>query len=174
MRRALGVLPYGAALALAYAVKRHYSEADVDDLELALMPTAWLVAKLTGAEFFVREGVGYLSPELRLAIVPGCAGLNFMVVVFLALVFGFLDRFPRLTHRVAFFAASVASAYAVTIVVNAWRIVASHRAFVILEASWPVTFDEVHRVVGVALYVTTLLAIVALVERLPFARERAG
>jgi exosortase K len=171
MRRAIVLAPYGLALAVAYATKRFYAGASASDLEPALGPTTWLITRLTGARFTFEEGVGYVSPELKIAVVPGCAGLNFMIVVFLALVFGFTDRWSKTSHRALFMVASAAVAYGSTLVVNAARIVGSSRVFTALEVPLALGFDEVHRAVGVAIYVTTLFALVAVVERL-FALRR--
>jgi exosortase K len=173
MKRLLRLSPHGLALALAYALKRFYSAADAGDLDLALVPTTWLVTRLTGARFYFEEGFGHVAPALGLAVVPGCAGLNFMVIVFLALIFGFMHRWARTADRVLFLVASALFAYVSTLIVNAARIVSAQRIFVMLEGAWSVGFDEVHRVVGVVLYVTALFVMVAAIERLPIVRGAA-
>jgi hypothetical protein len=73
-------LAVAASLALALAIKRWYSQADAASLHWLLAPTAWCVGALFRAPFVFVDGYGYVSAPLRFAIVPACAGVNFLII----------------------------------------------------------------------------------------------
>jgi exosortase K len=144
-----------AILAAAYALKRHYSLATANDLEWILRPTAALVSVFSGSAF-VKAPAGYASERLHTIIVPACAGVNYLIVVFCTLTFGFAALLERFVPKALFVAASAAVAYGTTVVVNAVRIglgiaVRHHGAFANV-----VTPEEAHRILGVAVYLVAL------------------
>jgi exosortase K len=102
-------------LAVAYAVKRHYSVDPVDRLDWILRPTAALV----GSDFERVPGEGYLSRDRHFLIAKACAGVNFLVVAFCAPVLGFVTGVRRKALLVA---GAAAAAYVATVLVNAVRI----------------------------------------------------
>src|SRR5262245_8218215 len=102
------------ALACAYALKRHYSTATAGELRFILAPTAFLVSLASGAEFAATPR-GWVSDELRFVIAPSCAGVNFFLVSFVALVLAFARSWRAL-------AAAGAASFAATLVANTLRI----------------------------------------------------
>lgn len=170
--RVAAVLIVALALAAALALKLHYSAAAADDLRWILAPTAALVGLVTGAEFVAEAGAGYLSTELRYLIAPSCAGVNFLIVAFCALVLGFVRPHRRATGNAAIAAASAAAAFAAAVAANAIRI--SLALWLHVHAvSWGwLTPDRIHRIAGVAVYVALLLLLFAAARRL--ARRPAG
>ncbi len=160
------------ALAAALALKLHYSAASADDLRWILAPTAGLVELATGSEFVAEAGTGYLSTELRYLIAPSCAGVNFLIVAFCALVFGFVRPHRGAARNALIAAASAAAAFAAALVANALRIALAISLHV-HAVSWGwLTPDRLHRIAGVAVYLALLLALFAVARRL--ARMPAG
>jgi exosortase K len=67
---------------IAWGLKRHYADASTDALSWILMPTAHLVALVTGVAFAAVPGEGYFSAERMFLIEKACAGVNFLVAAF--------------------------------------------------------------------------------------------
>ena len=156
---AAGIL--ALALAAAAMLKLHYSAASADELGWILAPTAALVELVTGADFAAEPGTGYLSTELRYLIAPSCAGINFLVVAFTALVIGFVRPHRRPAHNALVAAASAAAALAGTLVANTIRI-ALAIALHVHGVSWGwLTPDRLHRIAGVVVYLALLLGLFA-------------
>jgi exosortase K len=150
MKRAVAA----ATVAVVLAVKLYYSSASAADLDWILRPTVWLVEIGTGLAFVREAGVGYFSRDVGFAVIPACAGVNFLVVAFASLVFGQLGRARR--PLLLFFGAMV-PAFASTLVANAVRLVIAvelHRQ----RLSWHwLTPARLHQLEGVVVYVTALL-----------------
>jgi exosortase K len=150
-------------LGLAYSLKRHYSLASAGDLEWVLGPTARVTAVLTGSTFVAERGVGYLSQDLQTAIVPACAGVNFLIVAFCTLGFGFVGSFRTGRAKMLWVPASLALAYAATVVVNGTRV-----ALGITVHRWTAPHGvlspaEAHRMLGIAVYLVALWGLFAVV-----------
>jgi exosortase K len=144
---------YAGTLAAAYLLKRHYSTASADELRWILAPTAWLTSHATGSPFPFEAGVGNISREAGFILAPECAGVNFLIIAACSLVFAFTHTRGSAAGKTAFVAASVAVSYLATVVANTIRIVATLR----LDPG-----EEVHRLLGIAIYLTSLLLVHAL------------
>jgi len=150
-------------LALAAAGKAHLASAGPEELRWILAPTAALVSALLGSPFAWEAGVGYRSLEQGVAITPGCSGLNFGVIALCALSFGFGSRF-RAAGRLLWVGAAAALAGVATVGANATRILTTV-ALRGLEMPLGLSFDALHRLEGAAVYLTSLLVTLSLVER---------
>lgn len=165
----LDLAVYAGAFSLAYAVKHWCSTAGADQLAFLLRPTAALVELATGHAFVAERGAGFFSRELHVMIAPVCAGANFLVVAFTALVLGFSPRAQRPAGKLAWFFASAALAYLATLLINATRITLSLRLATPL-AEGSLSGEGVHRLLGIVTYLGGLLALYAFAGRL-FARR---
>jgi len=154
-----GVVSGGLALAAALGVKAFYSQAGADQLVWILAPSSYLARVLGGVELRYEDGAGFISHVDRLVVGTPCAGVNFLVVAFLTLVFAFGARFPGLRARLGWLAASLVIAYLATIVTNGVRIAISARLFAADIYGGAVTPARVHRIAGTALYYGSLLAL---------------
>lgn len=144
----------------AFALKRHYATASAEQLGWVLAPTAALVECFTCIHFTLERGVGFMSESRDVVIAPACAGINYLVVAMLSLTFCLLREVKTPARKACFVLSSVAAAYGATLVVNATRIsigiaVARH-----LPPSWDALRDQVHRVEGVVVYLTSLWLLV--------------
>jgi exosortase K len=152
-----------AAALLACAGKAFFSRAGADALGFLLAPTAALAGALLGQRFEHEAGIGWLGRESALVIAPSCAGGNFLLVAFGALVVCFAPRIERPARRWAWLLASAALAYAATIAVNAVRIALG---VVLRDSPWPgLAGPEAHRLLGVAVYLGSLLGLVLALSR---------
>lgn len=157
------------ALALCFTLKQHYSEASPEGLRWVLAGPAWLVGVLLDTHFEFERHVGYVSLEARTAIVPACAGLNFMIMVFGMLGTAFAPRFASQRGKLTWLGAALALAYLCTLLVNSFRITTG-----ILLSTHALPFDgaEVHRDMGVLVYLGALVALYWMVDRaLPYCLE---
>ena len=142
-------------LAGAYALKRFYSTASAEQLGWALGPTAALVERLTSVHFVTERGAGFVSQGRHLVIAPACAGINFLVIAVLSLTFSFVRRLGRPVGKMWFVVGCVLASYGAMLAVNAARIslgMALEGRLTGLGAS----HGDVHRILGVATYLTSL------------------
>lgn len=145
-----------AALGAAYAVKRFYSTATAGELRLVLAPTTWLVERV-GGHRFDWTSAGYLSAEADFLVAPACAGLNFLVVAFSALVLGFARPARPPWQNGAVLLASAAAAAAATVLANALRILVAIPLWTHRVALGPLTNARLHELVGVVVFLGMLL-----------------
>lgn len=148
-----------AVVAVAYALKRHYSTASAEELRWALAPTTALVESITGLRFAAERGAGYMSESHRLVIAPACAGVNFLIIALLSLSFGFVTWVRSPARKAAFAAGCLLSAYAAMVIVNAARISIGIVLGAHLGPLGGATFEQVHRVEGVVTYLLALSAL---------------
>ena len=162
--RLANALTLGVGALGALALKSFYSQAGAAELEFALAPTVALAEAFSGVAFEPETGVGYWSRERAYLIAPACAGLNFTIAAFAALVLAFVGSAATLRARVAGLAAAAAIAFAATPPVNAARIALDLAQ---RSASLPAWLSprELHRVEGIVLYLGAVLALHALASR---------
>ena len=142
----------GAAAVTAWALKRHYADADPDDLLWILRPTTWLVGIATGASFTFQPGEGYLSREHLFLIEKSCAGINFMIAAFGMLVYAQFHRIDSARMAVQVFGGSLLAGYAAAVLVNAARIAAA-MWLAAHPAAWSAfSAADVHRAEGIVVY----------------------
>lgn len=153
--RGPGAVAYSIGLAVlwatvTYGLKLHYSRATSEDLAWVLKPTAHLVELISGARFSQEPGVGHVSRELATAIVPGCAGVNFLIAAWSVLLGAhWLRRSPLMLAP-----AMLPLAYVATVAVNAARIVLD---IALRSQHWPgISHATQHRAIGVVVYVVAL------------------
>jgi len=147
------------ALPIAWALKRHYSEARADDLLWILTPTARLVSLVSGATFTWEPGEGYFAREQLFLIGKACAGVNFMIAAFVMLVWAFVAHARSLRAVPGVLGLCLAAGYAAAVLVNTLRI-----AIAMWFAGHPTVLPgfaagEVHRVEGVVVYFGGLVAL---------------
>jgi len=153
------------ALGAAFALKRFYSTASAADLRFVLAPTAWLVEVAGGHRFDWTSG-GYLSAELRFLVAPVCAGVNFLIVAFTALVLGFVRPARPAWRNVGILFASAAAALATTILANALRILIAIPLWTHdVSLGW-LTAARLHELVGVVVFLGMLLLLHLAARRL--------
>ena len=156
--------PSAVALVLAGLLKRFYSAASPEELRWILAPTSWLTSLGVNTDFAFRAGEGYLSREQSVLISPACAGVNFLIVAFVSLVLGFSARFTSRSQRARWLAVSAVVAYLTTLVVNALRISLSIAVAHLATRYLGLTFQSVHRLLGIVVYLTSLVALCLTVE----------
>ncbi len=152
------------ALGLAWLLKHHYSQASAEELRWILAPTTWLTSRFVPGEFAFQAGQGYLSRAQSVLISPACAGVNFLIVALLSLVLGFSGGWIGLRMRAQWLATSVGLAYLATLVINALRIGLSVAVAHLAARVTGLTFQSVHRLIGIFIYLAGLLALCLTVQ----------
>jgi exosortase K len=160
------LLVLAAALLVAWALKRHYADARVDDLLWILTPTTRIVGVVTGAAFTLQPGEGYFSRDHMFLIEKSCAGVNFMIAAFAMLVLALLHRVGSVISVARMLGVSLVAGYSAAVVVNAVRI-----ALAMWLAGHPGTLPamsaaDVHRLEGITVYFGGLVLLYELVQRL--------
>jgi len=153
------------SLALALATKDAFSRLGPDELRWMTWPTQALIGLATGIDFSYEAGYGYVDLAHRLVIAKSCTGVNYLLAVFGLLAVTLVPGVAGQARKLAAVAGVAVAAYGVTIVVNATRITAG---LAIHEAGWEagwLTPARVHRLAGIAVYLTSLLAVHAAAVR---------
>jgi exosortase K len=160
------LLVLGAAVLIAWGLKRYYADARTEDLWWVLSPTARVVSVMTGAVFTLEPGEGYLSRDRLFLIEKACAGINFVVAAFGMLVVALFHRVGHAASGLQVLGVSLLASYAAAVVVNSVRIavamwLADHPAALSAYSA-----TEVHRVEGIAVYFGGLVVIYEIAQRL--------
>jgi exosortase K len=163
-RPALGAAAVtAAALGIAWSVKAFYSHASVGELAWILSPTVRLVEWGTGASFAYEPDRGWLSREHLFAVVPACAGVNFLIVAFCSLCFGLVGSCRTTPQRAGLLVGAGVAAYATTLLANATRIALALRLH---DAAFePAAEARLHRGLGIAVYFLFLGALLTVAPR---------
>lgn len=169
-RAVMAALIVVTAMAAAFALKRSYSHASADSLRWILSPTTWLVEKLTASPFVWESGAGYVSRDHMMVITPACAGVNFLLIAFAMLVLGFVRPSRRAHANVAVLAASAGAAYVAAIFANAIRIAVAVAVHDHHLAAGFLTPARMHLLVGIAVYLGMLVALLAVASRIAHRR----
>jgi exosortase K len=164
-----------AALAVAAAVlvvgKEYYRDATAADLTWILAPTSQLVSWLSGHDFVYEAGQGWMNTDVMFVIAPACAGINFALAAFLALVLGSSSGMTSWRATAKRLAIAVLIAYAATLVINTTRIVialAMHRGTIAISGDRA----ELHRIEGIIVYLGGLCALYALARALEAGKKQ--
>ena len=155
-----------AALMIAWALKRYYSDARADDLLWILTPTARLVGVISGVSFTLQPGEGYFSQAHLFLIEKSCAGVNFMIAAFSMLLCAHVHHVRSLGAVPRVLGISLVAAYIGAVVANAVRItiamwLAAHAA--VLS---PFTPAAVHRLEGIVVYFGGLVVLFEISQRI--------
>jgi len=144
-------------LASAFGLKLAYSKAGATELEWVLGPSC-LLARLGGIPLAKEAGAGWISHEPRMVVGVACAGINFLVVCWLALYFSVQRHFVG-WRKLGVWAATLLGAYLATISTNGLRIVLAARLYDLDVYAGYFTAARVHRGLGVVLYCSTLFGL---------------
>jgi len=156
-----------AVALLAVAVKLFYANANVNDLQWILAPTAWLVELANGERFEFESHAGYINDDRSFLIAGSCSGMNFLIIAFIMLSLLRLSRSPRaeivgwmfvpFTALIAFFATIVANAIRISVALRIHRMQP--------ELIW-INPDQFHRFQGIFVYFGFLILLFILCEKL--------
>lgn len=143
----------------AGAVKYYYSSASVNDLNWILAPTTAAVEIVTGSQFEFESYSGYMKSDKTFLIAASCSGMNFLITSFLVLIIGRFWRKPFCCLSLRFAVLAAGIAFLTTIAANTVRISSAlsnqrHHS----ENPW-LTFEQLHRIEGTAIYFGFLLLI---------------
>jgi len=143
---------YTVVLLIAVGLKYHYSRAGSDDLGWILGPTAGMVETISGIRFEKEDGAGYVNQDCGIIIAPSCAGVNFLIIAFCMAAFSGLPHLKCSGAKALWLGICAASAYLLTITVNAFRIIASiYTIEADIHYQW-MTPERLHRIEGVFIY----------------------
>jgi exosortase K len=156
-----------AVAVLAGAGKFFHANANVNDLQWILAPTAWLVELANGERFEFESYAGYINDDRSFLIAGSCSGMNFLIIAFVMLsllrLFGNARpgdvswRFVPVAALIAFFATIVANAVRISVALRINR----------MQPEWIwVNPDQLHRFQGIFVYFGFLLLLFILSEKL--------
>ena len=151
-------------LGVAYALKYHYSVATVNALRWILEPTRIMVEIFTGHTFRFESYAGYLIDDRTFIIAASCAGVNFLIIMFLMLNAGQFYRERRLTW--GHIGISLIIAYVTTLIANTVRIVIALQLLKYDVRIGSFGDEDVHRLEGIVVYFVFLLLLFFVTEKI--------
>lgn len=155
-----------AVTALAiWGLKRHYADAQVDDLRWILTPTTRLVGAMTGTAFVAVPSEGYVSHERLFVIEKSCAGINFLVAGFGMLVFALFHRVRSVASGLRELGVGLLASYGAAVVANAVRITIAMSLADRRVALSGFSADQMHRLTGILVYFAGLWLLFEIVQR---------
>ncbi len=151
-------------LAVALALKYHYSVASVNSLRWILEPTRLLVGAVTSHTFRFESYAGYLSDDRTFIIAASCSGVNFLIIAFLMLNAGQLYRERRLTWTQI--GISMLVAYFATLIANTVRIAVALQMMNYDLRIGDLGDEDIHRIEGIVVYFGFLLLLFFVSEKI--------
>jgi exosortase K len=155
-------------------IKHHYSIATAAELEWMLRPLARLLEWFTGHEFHKDVQGEWVSETADVRLVKACAGVNFMLMSFMAYAWrarpdrgGGADRLWSIAARPLLLCGLIVASWATGLMANSLRIIA---AMTVESRGWEsgalgVTGAELHRMIGLVIFVPLLSLQMMLGER---------
>lgn len=159
-------------LFIAAGLKYAYSQSTSEDLTWILGPTASLVEFLTGEQFIKEKSIGYVSISQRIAIIPGCSGINFMIAAFCMSALTLVYATNRKQYPALYILAGFAAAYGMTVYTNSLRIILSIHLYRADIYNPLITPGIIHRLAGIAIYFVCLCFLYFGVQRISASRNR--
>ena len=154
-----------AVLAVAVLLKHHYSTATAAELDWVLRPLSQLLEWLTGHEFHRDDRYEWVSETADVRLVKGCAGVNFMLLSFMAYAWSARPNrhvadglLAWIGGRLLMLCGVIGSAWATGLVGNSLRIIVVMR---VDSAGWELAATgigaaELHRLIGMIVYLPLL------------------
>jgi exosortase K len=162
-----------AALAIAWALKHHYSVADARDLNWMLRPIVTLLQIITRNGYSLSEAGEWYCEAAGVVLVKACAGINFMIMSFLGWCWllgpaaGPAARRPRIIAWPLWLSSALVLSWACAVLANTVRILLLLQVGTRLDVA--LGHDNAHRLIGLAVYLPALS-----VQLLLAGRERRG
>jgi len=146
-------------LMAAFSLKLGYSHAGAAQLDWVLAPSCWLATQLFGLPLSPEPGAGYISHHPRMVVGAACAGVNFLVVSWLALFFVGRVHLSRSVHVLAWACASLVAAYVATVATNGLRIGLAAELYGAGVRFRGLSPARLHRLLGIVVYCSALVAL---------------
>ncbi len=152
-------------LAVALMLKYHYSIATAADLEWMLRPLSLLLEWLTGHDFHRDNHYEWVSISADIRLVKACAGINFMLMSFIAYAWIIrpdryvdTDRLSWIAGQPLLLCAAIIASWITCLLANSLRIIV---AMTVKSHGWDldvigIDATELHRLIGMAIYVPLL------------------
>ena len=154
------------AVLIAWALKRHYAAARVEDLWWILSPVGQLVGVMTRTRFVLQPGEGYFSRDRLFLIEKSCAGINFMIAAFGMLMLALLHRVGSRLSAARVLTVSLLTSYAAAVLVNAVRIAIAMSLGARPAGLSAISAADLHRVEGILVYFGGLVLLYELAQRI--------
>lgn len=162
---------YLMILFIAVGLKYTYGHSTSDDLVWILGPTASLVEFITGMRFVKEVNIGYVCADRQVAIVPACAGINFMIAAFCMTAMTLIYHTKRKGYLPFCILAAFATTYGFTLGINSLRITLSvylYRADIYTPLITP---ERVHRIAGIMIYFAGLCLLYFAMQKISIGRN---
>jgi len=165
IRRWQSLLWWLAVLAVVVQLKHHYSIATVTDLEWIFRPLSQLLEWFTGHEFHRDSNYEWVSEGADVRLVKACAGINFMLMSFMA--YAWIVRPDRcvdtdplswIAGQLLLLCAAFIASWTTCLLANSLRIIV---AMTVESHGWGleaigIGAVELHRLIGMAIYAPLL------------------
>lgn len=148
---------YFCTMIVFMSLKAWYATAGHDQLLFILNPTHLLVEAFTGSSAIYDFNYGYFYPDLNITIEKSCSGFNFWLLSFSLLVFVTLNHLRSEVSKLLAIPVMLLISYALTLFVNASRIIASIAAnrYTQRFCDHPITW--LHQAEGTFIYLLFLI-----------------
>lgn len=141
---------------IAFMLRCFSKITDSDVILWMLTPTVRWVSILSGISFEYLPHRGYVSYFYRFLVAPSCAGIRFMMILFIMLIFSFLHRIAPKKNGYLWFVFCLAFSYTATVFVNGVRIIVSIYLPPFLERPETtgrfLTPDRLHTLIGTGVF----------------------
>lgn len=151
---------------IVFSLELYYQTTSVDGLIGFLFPIKLLIEVFTGMKLSYIGAIGFVDEEFTIVINKQCVGLNFCIISFCVLSFGFSHWFRKTYEKILWGITSLLCAYVFTLIVNAFRIINSLLLEKYLSDTLFFTGEILHLAGGILVYFSFLVLYFFLVRYL--------
>lgn len=153
MKPSIKISTYFSAAIIFVSFKFWFSDANHEDLMFLLKPINKLVNIATGSSSFFQVETGYINENLNIIINKTCSGFNFLLIVFLMLIFLMVKYFRKIQFQIFIIPIALIFSYGFTVLVNVSRILLS----VLLSTVFKNASIYLHQFEGTFMYLSCLM-----------------
>lgn len=136
-----------------------YANSSVDQLLFILNPVSKITGFVFNKSFEYIQSLGYYNRELGVMISKECSGINYFIVMLSMLLLFSLNRFKTRGSKIIFLVFSAVISYAITIISNVSRIIASIYVLGLIDIGNTKFYNIAHQSIGITVYITYLILV---------------
>ncbi|MFO8054820.1 MAG: exosortase K [Bacteroidales bacterium] len=157
---------YFLAFGLLISLKFWFAWADNQVLFVLLKPTNAIFSIMTASESAYSPDTGFYHEKFNILIDKSCAGYNFMLINFL-MVYVLVLKYVKKPHfKWLLLPLTLAFSLVITVFVNSFRIIASANFQHTIHKMLNVKQEIVHQTIGVITYLSFLIIIYLITEKI--------
>ena len=158
-------IDYACLGGLFILLKLAYIVMQTEHVNFLLLPTNWLIERITNQQAVYSEATGYFYEGLQIVIDRSCSGFNFMLIAFMSFAILAVNSTQSNYQKLKLILLAGLMAYLLTVLVNTARIFLSIRFEDHFSQLLNISAHTIHECIGIATNLTFLVLASLLFEK---------